>query len=227
MASDTWIELPAYGSPFWKSPVANSGSLPALGNTIGDVRLALDTDTIFVWNGTSWIAVATPGAAIALDGLIGDVTASGPGVATASFTATTNSTLTTLSALSLPTSQLSGQINLRTQVSNILQITNGGTGSSDGGISGSGGLVFSAGGTGNNVSLIPSAGGNVLLTPNVGIGTSTPASVLDVLDSTTEGLSIIANFNAPNANDGVIKVSGLSQIQLVMLVSEILLRPIH
>lgn len=46
------------------------------------------------------------------------------------ITATSNSTLTTLSALLLPTSQLSGAISLTTQVSGVLPIANGGTGSS-------------------------------------------------------------------------------------------------
>jgi hypothetical protein len=42
--------------------------------------------------------------------LTGDVTASGPGSAVASLTATTNSTLVTLSALSLPFSQVTGTV---------------------------------------------------------------------------------------------------------------------
>src|ERR1035441_10276471 len=95
------IDLPAYGAATWKATVASAAALPALGNTSGDARITLDTDTIYIWNGTSWIAVATPGAAIALDGLIGDITATGPGVAIASIVATSNSTLATLSALSL------------------------------------------------------------------------------------------------------------------------------
>lgn len=45
----------------------------------------------------------------------------------ANITATSNSTLTTLTALSLPTSQLSGTISLTTQVSGVLPIANGGT----------------------------------------------------------------------------------------------------
>jgi hypothetical protein len=81
--ADTFINIPNSGSPSWKNPVANPASLPLLGNTNGDARVDLSTDTIYVWNGTSWIAVATPGAAIAIDGLIGDVSASGPGVVAA------------------------------------------------------------------------------------------------------------------------------------------------
>lgn len=44
----------------WKSPVANYASLPASGNTDGDVRVTLDNDRGFVWNaGTStWKALA-------------------------------------------------------------------------------------------------------------------------------------------------------------------------
>lgn len=48
----------------------------------------------------------------AITSLTGDVTATGPGAAAASLVATSNSTLTTLSALSLPTTQLSGQVTL-------------------------------------------------------------------------------------------------------------------
>ena|ERR1019366_4840345 len=81
--SDIFINIPNSGSPSWKSPVINAAALPAIGNTNGDTRVDLSTDTIYIWNGTSWIPVATPGAAIAIDGLIGDVSASGPGVVVA------------------------------------------------------------------------------------------------------------------------------------------------
>lgn len=46
----------------------------------------------------------------------------------ANITGTTNSTITTLSALSLPTSQLSGTVSLATQVSGNLPVTNLGSG---------------------------------------------------------------------------------------------------
>lgn len=78
--SDTWINLP---SSSWKPPVNVAADLPLFGNQNGDARVDKSTDTIYIWNGSAWIAVATPGAAIALDGLIGDVLASGPGVAPA------------------------------------------------------------------------------------------------------------------------------------------------
>lgn len=79
MASN-YIDLPAFGAPSWKAPVALTIQLPLLANKIGDVRLAEDTNTIYVWDGSGWVAVATPGAAIAIDGLLGDGTATGPGV---------------------------------------------------------------------------------------------------------------------------------------------------
>lgn len=78
-----YVDLPATGDRHWRAPVVLTVQLPLSNNSIGDVRLAEDTNTIYVWNGSSWIAVATPGAAIAIDGLISDVLATGPGVVTA------------------------------------------------------------------------------------------------------------------------------------------------
>lgn len=51
----------------------------------GAQAIDLSTDTLYIYSTTSntWVAVATPGSAIALDGLTGDVSASGPGVAAA------------------------------------------------------------------------------------------------------------------------------------------------
>lgn len=61
--------------------------------------------------------------------LTGDVTASGPGAAAASLVATTNSTLTTLSALSLPGSQVTGDISGNAaNVTGTVLVTHGGTG---------------------------------------------------------------------------------------------------
>ena len=81
--ADVFINIPDSGSPSWKKPVVNPAALPLLGNQNGDTRVDLSTDSVYIWNGTSWILVATPGAAVAIDGLIGDVSASGPGVVSA------------------------------------------------------------------------------------------------------------------------------------------------
>lgn len=79
-SNQNYQDIPNYGDGHWKGPVPNAGSLPATGNSVGDARIDTSTDTIYVWTGSSWVAVATPGAAIAIDGLNGDATASGPGV---------------------------------------------------------------------------------------------------------------------------------------------------
>jgi len=38
------------GSEFFKDPVASEGGLPTVGNANGDVRLALNTDTLYAWD---------------------------------------------------------------------------------------------------------------------------------------------------------------------------------
>lgn len=107
--SSGYIDIPAFGSPSWKNPVALTSQLPLFANNLGDVRLAEDTNTIYVWNGTSWIAVATPGAAISIDGLLGDVTASGPGVVAATL-ATVNANVGTFgSSTDIPSITVNGK----------------------------------------------------------------------------------------------------------------------
>lgn len=123
--------------------------------------------------------------------LTGDITAAGPGSVAASLVATTNSTLTTLSALSLPVGQLTG----------TLSIAHGGTGqtsfaagalSSNGTTLTSGTLAVSNGGTGastlilNNVILgngtsavqfvAPSTSGNVLTSNGTTWQSTAPAA---------------------------------------------------
>lgn len=44
------------GSGSWRAPVANAAALPGGGNTAGDAIAAEDTGTVYVWNGSSWIA---------------------------------------------------------------------------------------------------------------------------------------------------------------------------
>src|SRR5687768_3447604 len=57
----------AGSSPFWKQPVSSEAALPATGNTIGEVRVALDTDQLFEWDGSAWVEVKTD----ATSGVIG------------------------------------------------------------------------------------------------------------------------------------------------------------
>ncbi len=51
----TWT---AVGGGHWRAPVATYAALPGSGNQNGDVRLTLDTDRAFAWNGGSWVALA-------------------------------------------------------------------------------------------------------------------------------------------------------------------------
>lgn len=39
----------------WKTAVSAVASLPAVGNTTDDLRIALDTGIIYRWNGSAWI----------------------------------------------------------------------------------------------------------------------------------------------------------------------------
>ena len=51
----TWQSV---GGGHWRAPVSTYAALPPSGNQNGDVRLTLDTDRAFAWNGGSWVALA-------------------------------------------------------------------------------------------------------------------------------------------------------------------------
>ena len=51
----SWTEV---GGGHWRAPVSTYAALPGTGNQNGDVRLTLDTDRAFAWNGGSWQALA-------------------------------------------------------------------------------------------------------------------------------------------------------------------------
>jgi len=76
-------------------------------------------------------------------------------------------------------------------------VAQGGTGTTTGSITGSGALTFAAGGTNQNVTLTPSGTGRIVLSSNVGIGSSSNAlSRLYVADNTTTdqiGVDIVKN----------------------------------
>ena len=76
--SSEYINIPNYGSGSWKDPVTTVTALPSIGNSQGDVRVALDTGVIYEWIGTSWIAATSPTAVYvtSLNGLTGPVTLS-------------------------------------------------------------------------------------------------------------------------------------------------------
>ena len=270
--SSNYIDLPSSGNFHWKGPVVLTIDLPANGNSIGDVRLAEDTNTIYVWNGISWIAVATPGAAIAITGLIGDVSAVGPGtaVATVNFvggqsaaaiaaatilvetpqsgnkvlaspadgssgvstfrhlvsldipdnaanttgtasniTASSNSTLTTLTALSLPSSQITG----------VLTIPHGGTGLSAtptdgqlliGSTSGSN-YVLSTLTAGTGIGITNSSGGITITNTSPSSGGTVTSVAL-----TTPGV-LYSVSGSPITTSGTLALSLISQSQNTVL----------
>jgi len=51
----TWT---AVGGGQWKLPAASYATLPAAGNTVGDVRLATDKNLAYAWTGATWQAIA-------------------------------------------------------------------------------------------------------------------------------------------------------------------------
>jgi len=59
----TFVNLPAKAAARWKPTVPTSGDLPTTGNTDGDVRVALDTHDLYIWNegGSSWGVVSGGG----------------------------------------------------------------------------------------------------------------------------------------------------------------------
>ena len=84
--------------------------------------------------------------------------------------------------------------NLIGNATGTVSTANGGTGSTDGSITGSRTLTFTAGGTNQNVTLTPSGTGYTLLGGNVGIGTATPDTRLAVIED--------ASFNSINVRSG-------------------------
>ena len=72
----------------------------------------------------------------------------------------------------------------------ILPIANGGTGTSNGSITGSGTLTFAAGGSNQNVALTPSGTGYTLLGGKVGIGTTSPAAQLNLTSDLLAGTRV-------------------------------------
>lgn len=133
----------------------------------------------------------------------------------ANVTATSNSTLTTLSALSLPTSQLSGSVSLTTQVTGVLPIANGGTGQSTANAAlnallpsqtGNAGEVLSTNGT--NTMWI-AAGGTGTVT-SVGLADSTGLFNVTGSPVTTAGTLTLASFKSQAANTFLAAPSGSS-----------------
>lgn len=114
--------------------------------------------------------------------------------------------------------------NIDVNASNIstgtLAIANGGTGSSDGSISGTGALTFSANGTNNDLTLNSGVGGKInlnatktIVSSSLGVGTSNPSATLDVNGSANiNGVMKLkiysaAPFTCTTGDDGTIAMT--------------------
>ena len=102
--------------------------------------------------------------------------------------------------------------NLIGNATGTVSTANGGTGSTDGSITGSGGLTFTAGGTNQNVTLTPTGTGYTLLGGNVGIGTTTPVSKLHIAGADMNNALLFENTSAnPGKNYILFKTQGTEQ----------------
>jgi hypothetical protein len=87
-------------------------------------------------------------------------------------------------------------------VNGTVAVVNGGTGTTNGSITGTSSLAFSAGGSNQNITLTPTGTGKTILNGNVGIGSSDPSSTLEVGNATgtTSGEIVLNPQN--NSNEG-------------------------
>ena len=97
-------------------------------------------------------------------------------------------------------------------------VANGGTGTTNGSITGTTALTFTAGGTNQNVTLTPSGTGYTVLNGKVGIGTSTPTTAIHIQNSNALGASedpsnnsvpSLYLYNSNNASSAAHAILGL------------------
>jgi len=89
-------------------------------------------------------------------------------------------TFRTLVAADIPTLN-QNTTGTASNVTGIVAVANGGTGTTTGSITGTGALTFAAGGSNQNITLTPSGTGNTIISGgNVGIGTTSPVDRLDI-----------------------------------------------
>ena len=93
-----------------------------------------------------------------------------------------------------------GKVGLATHVSGTLPVANGGTGTTDGSITGTGALTYTAGGTNTNINLVPNGTGSVDVASKRITNVATPTSDYDAanklyVDNAVNGLTWKAAVN--------------------------------
>jgi hypothetical protein len=166
-----------------------NGTAISAATTTGSGSVVLSTSPTLVTP-----ALGTPSALVGTN-----ITGTASSLTAGNINATSNSTLTTLSALSLPTSQLTGDISLTTQVSGILPIANGGTNLSAAPTNGQ--LLI---GNGTNYALST-------LTAGTGISIANGSGTITVTNSSV-GIGDITttSFSAANNQSSAANVTGLA-----------------
>ena len=157
MASINWPASGGGGSPYWGDAVATAANLPAAGAVVGEIRLVLDTDDQYEWNGSAWERVtqnsadvtgpgsATDNALARFDGTTGKLLQNSIGLTaddSGNLTAASLSTAGALAAGSATVGALSGVVKASagalsagpvglasSDVSGTLPVANGGTNS--------------------------------------------------------------------------------------------------
>lgn len=90
----------AFGSREWRPPVADEASLPADGNRLGDIRLAVSEGTLWRWDGAEWDPVGGG------EGTVSSVALSAPSILSVSGSPVTTTGTLTLSLATQPANTL-------------------------------------------------------------------------------------------------------------------------
>jgi hypothetical protein len=120
--SSQYRDIPGYGNFQWKAPVDTAADLPTVNNLVGDARVTKDTATIYVWNGSAWVASGGGGGGVSSVGLAdGSATAiysiSGSPVTSTGTLTFTFKTQTANTVLAGPTTGSAAQPTFRSLVS--------------------------------------------------------------------------------------------------------------